>query len=217
MTSKLIRRTTVACLGALASTAACAHLTSDASAHLHSADLTASFAQGLLHPLTGLDHLAAMVCVGLWSVLGATQPRSGYSLWRQPAAFALTMLLGTCLSRAGMSLPGVEPMIAASLLIFGLLIAARAHLSPTWGTTLVASFALFHGAAHGQELGGHMAATLGGLLMSTVGLHVAGIYLGQRIHEHQHVPASRWITRLAGMGVTTMGLAAMGPALAASL
>ena len=95
-------------------TSASAHIGTDFSAHAE-----IGFIDGLLHPLTGLDHLAAMLAVGFWSALSARR------LWTAPLAFAAMLLAGALLGLAGMALPAVEPMIAASLLVLGLLVALR--------------------------------------------------------------------------------------------
>lgn len=151
------------------------------------------FLTGFLHPITGLDHLAAMVAVGVWSA--ATTRR----VWIAPLAFALTLFVGALLAQGGMGFPAIEPMIAVSMLVVGLLLAVRAKLSEVAGALLVGAFALFHGAAHGQELGG-LAALLG-MVAGTALLHVAGIGLGQLLLRH-----SVWWTRAAGAVVALMGL-----------
>ncbi|QIM52674.1 HupE/UreJ family protein [Hydrogenophaga crocea] len=148
---------------------------------------------GFLHPVTGLDHLAAMVAVGLWS---ATTTRR---FWLAPLAFALTLLVGALLAQGGLSLPAIEPMIAASMLVVGLLLAARARLPEALGAALVGGFALFHGAAHGQELAGMTA--LAGMVAGTAALHLAGMGLGRLLLRH-----SVWWGRVAGAAVTLMGL-----------
>src|SRR5690606_3979447 len=98
------------------STGASAHVGADA--HSHSA-----FLAGFLHPVLGLDHLAAMLAVGLWSALAAR--RAGSDLMWGPVGFAALLLAGAVLGLQGVNLPAVEPMIAASLLATGLLVASR--------------------------------------------------------------------------------------------
>jgi urease accessory protein len=190
------------------STVAQAHAGGDASlAHSHSA--LDSFTAGAVHPLTGLDHLAAMVSVGLWSALSAS-PASRPSptrLLAAPLAFAATLLVGALLALNGLRLPGVEPMIAASLLVLGLLVASRTPMPMGWGAALVAGFALFHGLAHGQELGGHAVAALGGMVLSTMALHAVGIAAGLRLRQRSH-----WLPRFAGTSVATLGMALLSPA-----
>lgn len=212
-------RTIVACapwatfaVAATLSTVAQAHVGGDGLPHTHGT--LHSFMAGVAHPLTGLDHLAAMVSVGLWGALGASssppQTRSA-RLWTAPLAFALTLLAGALLALNGLSLPSIEPMIAASLLVLGLLVASRTQLPTGWGAALVAGFALFHGLAHGQELGGHAFAALGGMLLSTLALHAAGIAAGLKLRQRSH-----WLPRIAGAGVAAFGLSLLAPA-AASL
>ena len=99
--------------------AALAHTGADAGLH-H------GLVAGFMHPLTGVDHLAAMVAVGLWSALAAR--RAWPDLLWAPLAFAGMLLVGALMGLAGLQLPAVEPMIAASLLVLGLLVATRAHL-----------------------------------------------------------------------------------------
>ncbi|MBY4895781.1 HupE/UreJ family protein [Cupriavidus sp. AU9028] len=170
------------------------------------ADVGASLWAGLLHPLTGADHLLAMVAVGVWSALAM---RDGGVL-RLPAAFVTLMLVGAGLGMAGMTLPLVEPMIAASLLVLGLLIALRAQLPAGAGLLLVGGFALFHGHAHGAELPSEAAAMravlayVGGFAASTAALHLAGIGAGSLLRRH-----APWIARAAGAGVAAYGVGLM--------
>lgn len=138
-----------------------------------------SLLAGFLHPLTGADHLLAMVAVGVWSALASRSVRD--ALWA-PVAFVALMILGALLGAGGVAVPMAEPMIAASLLVFGLLIAARAQL-PTWGGALLCgAFALFHGYAHGTEFPAGAQAMfpyfVGGFAVATALLHTAGIGAG---------------------------------------
>lgn len=156
-----------------------------------------SFMDGLLHPLTGLDHLAAMLAVGLWSALSATSARR---IWLAPVAFAGMLLVGALLGLNGMELPAVEPMIAASLLVMGLLVATRAKLPLAVTAGVVGVFAVFHGIAHGTELagGGNGFAPLLGMLVATIALHLAGVGLGLALRSH-----SVWWPRVVG-GLTAL-------------
>jgi len=92
-------------------------------AHTHG--LANSFLQGFAHPFTGADHLAAMLAVGAWSAL--TFPRLG-SAWRVPTAFVALLVAGAVAGLAGLWMPGVEPMIAASVLVLGLLVAVQKQM-----------------------------------------------------------------------------------------
>ena len=166
-------------------------------------------AAGFLHPLAGADHLAAMVAVGLWSALAAR--RAWPDLLWAPLGFASMLLAGALAGLAGVQLPAVEPMIAASLLVLGLLFVTQRRLPPLAAAALVGAFAVFHGMAHGQELAGESGAalTLAGMLAATVLLHAAGIAAGWAL-RHGH----RWLPRLAGAAVALFGVALLGGALA---
>lgn len=220
MHTTLIRRTILATSGmacAVASPLALAHLGTDVP-HSHDANALASFMAGAAHPLTGLDHLAAMVSVGMWSVLGLTQAsgKATKTLLTAPAAFAGTLLVGALLGMAGLTLPGIEPMVAASLLVLGLAVATRLHMRSGLAAALVGVFALFHGLAHGQELGGNAVAALSGMVLSTAALHGLGMGAGLALRD-QAQTRQRWFRRLAGASVAVFGLSLLTPALAAAI
>ena len=155
------------------------------------------FMAGLLHPFTGIDHLAAMLAVGVWSAL-AVRP-----VWVAPLAFVALLGAGALGGLAGVAVPGVEPMIAASLLVTGLLIATRAQW-PVRAAALVAGlFAFFHGAAHGMELSGvGVAQALAGMLIGSAALHLTGIGLGRWVFDQR-----RWLSAMAGGAVALLGSA----------
>jgi urease accessory protein len=145
----------------------------------------------LVHPFTGLDHLLAMLAVGLWAAqLG------GRWTWAVPAAFVASMALGGALGFAGVTLPFVEPLIAASVLVLGLLIALQVRL-PHSGLALAGAFAIFHGIAHAAEMPGDAARIVhvGGFVLATALLHAMGVGLGL-------LPRARW----AGVPVAIAGL-----------
>ena len=173
---------------------AMAHTGGDAGQH-H--DAAGALAAGFAHPFTGLDHLAAMVALGIWSAM--TTRRA----WIAPLAFAGTLLVGALLGLAGATLPAVEPMIAASLLVLGLLLATNARLPAAAGAALAAVFALFHGLAHGAELAGPTAAfALIGMVAATALLHGAGIGIGLLLRSR-----AAWLPRVAGAAVALFGIA----------
>lgn len=158
---------TLALAGALAGAA------SPAIAHLAPGEY-GSFATGFSHPLFGLDHVLAMVAVGLWAAL-----IGGRALWMLPAAFVAAMVVGFALALAGAGLPMVEPMILASTVVFGLVVALALRTSARVAAGLVAAFGLFHGAAHGAELDHAGIFAFGaGFVANTALLHLAGIGLG---------------------------------------
>jgi urease accessory protein len=135
----------------------------------------AGFVAGAAHPLSGLDHLLAMIAVGLWAVqLG------GRALWAVPASFVSIMVAGGALGMAGLPLPGVEQGILASVFVLGLLIATAARVPLYASMLIVGAFALFHGFAHGAEMPA-TAAGLGygaGFAVATALLHAVGIGAG---------------------------------------
>ncbi|MGQ2907864.1 MAG: HupE/UreJ family protein [Aliihoeflea sp.] len=143
----------------------------------HASEADHSFLSGLLHPITGLDHILAMVAVGLWAAsLG------GRSILLVPAGFAGFMAAGFALAVAGVPLPYVEPMILGSVVVLGLLVAAAIRLPAVPAALLVGLFATFHGHAHGSEMGEASALTYGaGFLIATIALHAAGIRLASAL------------------------------------
>lgn len=137
---------------------------------------THGFTNGLLHPLTGWDHLLAMTAVGIWAVQCGRR-----ALWLVPLAFVSVMILGGILGMAGMGrIPLVEQGIAASVLILGIFIATAVQLPLPMGALVVGFFALFHGYAHGAEMPATVSGWLYGLgfVVATAGLHLFGIGIG---------------------------------------
>ncbi len=153
---------------------------------------------GALHPLGGLDHLAAMISVGLWAALAG-----GKRLWVWPVAFVIMMLVGGFMGHAGIELPVVEPAIALSVIVLGLAVALGLKTPVALGATLVGAFALFHGHAHGAEAPatgwyGYAA----GFAAATVLLHVAGIAIGLAMARL----ASRRPAQAIGAATAALGL-----------
>lgn len=166
-----------------------------ASAHAgHTATAQVGFFSGFIHPFTGADHLAAMLAVGLWSSTRRQQPA-----WQLPLTFLLTLLAGAILALAGLQLPAIEPMIAASVLALGLLLATRMHLPNGLALCLIGGFALFHGAAHGQELNG--APALLGMVLGTVTVQLSGLALGRKVQTN-----ARWLPRATGGLIALSGV-----------
>jgi len=154
---------------------------------------------GLGHPFIGVDHLLAMLAVGMWAYqLG------GSSVWKIPLAFVVTLLAGAGIGLAGLSLPFIEPMIAASVMVFGLLIAMRYRVAPVLACLMVALFALFHGYAHGIEmpLATSPLTYVAGFSIATIGLHGLGVMLAYVIHRTTHT----MLLRVGGMGLASTGL-----------
>ena len=159
----------------------------------------AGFLAGLVHPVSGLDHVLAMIAVGLWgAVLGPP------AIWVLPVAFPLVMAIGGLLGLLGIPVPGVEVGIALSAIVLGAMVLSEVR-PPLWiAAVIVAFFAVFHGHAHGRELPEGTSALLYslGFVVATGLLHAVGILLGA---------AHRWTfgrqaVRLAGGGVALAGI-----------
>lgn len=141
-----------------------------------------SFMAGFSHPLFGADHILVMVAVGIWAAQIATSADKRKALLIIPAAFVGTMAFGFLLALGGIELPFVEPAILASIIALGLLVAMATRVPVSVAAAIVGVFALFHGHAHGGELGSAGALQFGvGFVVATMGLHVAGIALGMAI------------------------------------
>jgi urease accessory protein len=160
---------------------------------------TSGFAAGLAHPAAGLDHLLAMVAVGMWGAqLG------GRSVWIMPAVFLAAMAIGGGAGMAGIALPGVALGILASVLVLGVLLAAAVRLPLGAGALAVGLFAIFHGAAHGAEMPAEsgLLAYCAGFLIATALLHAAGIGLGLAAQKIRRLPALRF----AGAALVAAGV-----------
>jgi urease accessory protein len=149
-------------------------LTGSTLAHTGHGD-TSGFAHGFNHPIGGLDHVLAMVAVGLYAAM-----LGGRALWLVPGTFVTVMALGGALGMAGYALPYTEIGIALSVIVLGLAVAFRIGVPTLAAMALVGLFAIFHGHAHGAEmpldLSGYEYAA--GFLLATALLHGAGIALG---------------------------------------
>lgn len=135
-----------------------------------------TFSRGFLHPLGGIDHILAMVAVGLFAV-----NLVGAALWLVPSAFVGTMIFGGALGYYGWPLPMVEAGIGLSVVVMGLAIAFGIRLPTIGAMALVGLFALFHGHAHGTEgvgLGISFLPYAAGFVIATASLHAAGVALG---------------------------------------
>ncbi len=168
-------------------------------AHLDPAE-HGSLLAGFTHPLSGLDHILVMIAVGLWAA-----QIGGRAFWVVPSAFVGTMAFGFALAMAGVHLPFVEPAILASVVALGLLVAMAVRIEIIASAAVVGVFALFHGYAHGGELGAAGALPFStGFVIATALLHVAGIGLGLGIDR---LSSGRIISRILG-GITAFaGLA----------
>jgi len=145
---------------------------------------------GISHPLDGLDHLLAMLAVGLWAA-----QQQGAARWALPCTFVGTMLIGGLLGFEGLSLPALESGIAASVLALGLAVALAVRPSLSMAVGATALFALFHGVAHGLELPDMSSpwTYAVGFVAATAVLHAAGYALVRMLPQ-----AAAPLVRLAG-------------------
>ncbi|MGQ0671586.1 MAG: HupE/UreJ family protein [Hyphomicrobium sp.] len=169
-------------------------------AHVGDAD-HGGLMHGLMHPIGGLDHILAMVAVGVMAAqLG------GRALWLLPLSFMGMMVAGGVMGFTGIDLPYVELGIALSVLVLGALVALDAKLPVAAAMAIAGGFAIFHGFAHGAELpaGSSPQEYAAGFVLATALLHVAGIGLGLALAKFAATPGD-WITRLAGAATAAVG------------
>lgn len=144
-------------------------------AHVGQGDISGGFLAGLEHPVFGLDHVVAMVAVGIWGA----QLRAP-AIWVLPVTFPLVMSFGGILGGLGVPIPGIEIGIAVSAIVLGAMIALAAR-PPLWAAgIIVAVFAIFHGYAHGAELpeSANAISYAMGFVIATGSLHALGILIG---------------------------------------
>ncbi len=154
------------------------------------------FSSGFVHPFSGLDHLLAMVAVGLWAV----QRNAAWDrLWQLPTAFMLALAVGAGAALAGWAAPIIEPGIAGSVLVLGLMLALAVRLPTAAAIALTSAFGLLHGHAHGAEMPAAVTpwAYGTGFLLGTALLHGSGLLVGVRLH-HGLVQAAGGAIALSG-------------------
>ncbi|PAU54149.1 HupE/UreJ family protein [Pseudomonas sp. PICF141] len=153
---------------------------------------------GISHPMGGLDHLLAMVAVGLWAA-----QQKGIARWALPCTFVGTMLIGGLLGFEGLNLPALESGIAASVLALGLAVALAVRPPLSLAMVATALFALFHGVAHGLELPEMSSpwAYAAGFVVATAALHAAGYALVRVLPQ-----AAAPLVRLAGAASAATGV-----------
>jgi urease accessory protein len=158
------------------------------------------FSSGFFHPFSGLDHLLAMVAVGIIS----TQI-SNKAIWKLPVAFVIFMVIGGLIAFGGLMIPLTEIGIAISVLIFGVFIAFSKKVSLKWAIACVALFAIFHGHAHGTEIPIIASPLLFaiGFILSTVILHISGVMIG---HYASKTEVSTNVLRYTGAGIGIIGI-----------
>lgn len=178
-------------------------LVASSTAFAHPGHNISGFAAGLMHPLSGLDHLLAMVAVGLWAAQSSRYSQSGGSkVWLLPATFMTTLAVGSGIAMQWQSLPLVESGIAASVLALGLLIALSLQLPIMLSVVITALFGLLHGYAHGLELPRSAAPVeyALGFLAATATLHLSGIAAGLAMRQHHAL-----LSRLLGSAIAVSG------------
>ena len=185
---KLLRITIAALAAALVAGPALAHPG-------HGAD---GFAAGALHPVTGLDHLLAMIAVGLWAGIVF---RKAWWVW--PATFVGFMLAGFIMAGAGAPFPAAEAVIVASVIALGLAAAFGLKMPALAGCAAIAVFATAHGYAHGSEIApaSNSLAFAAGFALSTALLHAVGVALAWAAARQ----GGDLLTRAAGFGIAAAG------------
>ena len=168
-------------------------------AHSDTASLQGGFSSGFMHPLSGLDHVVAMVAVGLWGAfLGSP------AIWLLPVTFPLVMAFGDALGVVGVPVPFVELGIALSDIVLGIVV-LFAFRPPMWiAAVIVGFFAIFHGYAHGVELPNAANPLIYsiGFVIATGLLHLGGITIG----ELKRLPSGEIIVRGGGAVISIVGL-----------
>lgn len=186
-------------MGLLSRLALAAALASGAAAaSAHTGHGTEGFASGLAHPLA-LDHLLAMLAVGVWSAVAL----DGGRRLAGPAVFLLTLLAGAAVGVLSGASPAVDAGIAASVVVFGALLAAPKSWSPLLGLALIGAGGSLHGLAHGAEMPSSSAFGLyaAGFVLTTAALHLGGFTLGRVM-----AAARAWVWRAAAAGLAGTGV-----------
>lgn len=168
-------------------------------AQAHTGHGTTSLMEGLVHPF-GLDHLLAMVAVGVWSVSALPEDKA----WHGPATFLLALVLSAALGTMGLTLPYLEHGVSLSVVLFGLmLIVATKPVPPAIGLGLIAVASSLHGLAHGSETpASGFAGYAVGVLLTTAALHLGGVGTGLAI---KRLFSERRAMALGGLGAALGG------------
>jgi urease accessory protein len=160
-------------------------------------------ADGFLHPIGGVDHVLAMVAVGLYAAL-----LGGRALWLVPASFVAVMAIGGAVGMAGVSLPYTEIGVALSVIVLGLAVALRLSVPTLAAMALVGFFATFHGYAHGAEMPQDASgyAYAAGLVLASALLHAAGVAFGLGFGR-MGAPAGHRLIQAGGGAMALAGIA----------
>jgi urease accessory protein len=193
-TGDLRSRLLAATVGAVAAT-----LVTAAPAFAHPGHPATGLHDGFLHPLTGADHLLAMVAVGIVAATGHAARRA----WVAPAAFLGGMVLGGLAGIGGLALPGAEHLIVASVVLLGLVVAGAVQERGRWVVPALVLAGIAHGYAHGAEAptATHVGLYVAGFLAATTTLHVVGMGIGTVVRDRRLVRV--------GLGAATVAAGAL--------
>jgi urease accessory protein len=170
---------------------------------------TTGVLHGFLHPISGIDHMLAMVAVGLFAAL-----LGGRALWLVPLSFVTMMAIGGSLGMAAINLPFVEIGVGLSVVALGAAVALRLNMPTAAAMAFVGFFAIFHGHAHGAEMPdtGSGFSYGAGFVLATALLHVCGIGLGLCLGTLADIRV-RHVTRVAGIAMTLAGIGILSGAI----
>ncbi|WP_198374383.1 HupE/UreJ family protein [Neoroseomonas rubea] len=155
---------------------------------------TEGFGAGLAHPLIGLDHLFAMLAIGIWAAQGGL-PRP----WALPACFLGGMAVGIGLGMVA-AVPPLEQTVAGTLVVLGVMVALTARVRAGLAFPAAALFGLVHGSVHGLEIGGAPLATTLGMLLASAGLHALGFVAARGLARRDMV------VRASGAAIASVGV-----------
>jgi urease accessory protein len=164
----------------------------------HTGGAVGGLTAGLLHPVTGLDHVVAMLAVGLWGgILG------GAAVWQLPVLFPIVMAFAGALGALGVPLPGIETGIALSGIVLGVMVLLMLRPPMPLALAMVGAFAIFHGHAHGTELpeAANPITYAIGFVVATGALHLLGIAFGRLMT----FPWGNVAVRAAGAAIALTG------------
>lgn len=159
-----------------------------------------NFFNGLTHTLTGLDHLAVMVGVGMFAAI-----MGGKCVFRIPLAFVFFMLLGALMGVMDFSFSFVELVIAFSVIVMGVILLTGQNMPSKIAIPLIGAFAVFHGMAHGNEVpAGNLVGFFTGFTFSTMMLHLLGVGVFKLLDAHSSLDSK--ITKIVGAVIATFGI-----------
>lgn len=143
----------------------------------------ATLGAGFLHPISGLDHLLALLAVGIWAGRAGSK-----KTWRIPSFFLAFTLLGAVITMHGFTLPGIQTVVFSSVAIFFVLAAISVRLSTRTAGIVTAMFALFHGAAHGTMAGAAPLSFVAGFIAASIVVLVVGVIMGTALKGQRNNP-----------------------------